>query len=608
VSITFHKRKAKQFPSVPLPQRTAALAAALAFVLVFSTMVISSHRDWSATWDEPTFLAAGYSYLKFGDYRLNPEHPPLAQMIMTLPLLRERVTADRNNPFWQASARFKDAQFFFAHNFVHGGQNDADAMLFGARSMTTVLAVLLGLLVMLWAWQLGGLNATVLAGCLFAFEPNIIAHAGLVTTDMPMALMFFASCYALWRCARALTWGNAVVAALCVGATFVTKFSAVVLVPTFLVLGLAQMLYCREWPIFIPRQKILTAARSKIVAWLALGMGIGIVTYAMIWAAYGFQYNAVYENGRWMPLQRVDRPPPATLTAKIVERLDANRLLPSAYSRGVLDVIYKNKIGHTAFFWGEISSKGWWLYFPFTFLVKTPIPMLLFFALALWVTARWRKTPARDLAFVIFPAAVFFLMSVWGRINIGHRHILPIYPLLFVWVGVSVAQWLPLRGDWVRRAVVAVLLAGSIASSLLVHPHYLAYFNELVGGPRNGYKFLVDSNLDWGQDLKFLKYWVERNEIHGINLAYFGTADPKYYRMNVLHLPGAPFFVPPERQQTIDLPGYVAVSATLLQGLYLPPGIPQDFYAPLMKRKPKKVIGHSIFVYWVEKPWWEMGE
>jgi hypothetical protein len=201
--------------------------------------------------------------------------------------------------------------------------------------------------------------------------------------------------------------------------------------------------------------------------------------------------------------------------------------------------------------------------------------------------------------FIILPSLLYLAVAMTGKTDVGLRYILPLYPLMILLAAKAVAECL--RRKWSRVSFVA-LIAWQCIACAWSYPHYLAYFNEFVGGPRNGYRWLVDSNLDWGQDLKGLKRWMDDNGASHINLAYFGSADPGNYGIECTYLAGSPPFAQ-EQIRKPRLPGLVAVSATHLQGVYLS-GAERNFFRPLLTRKPDAVIGHSIHVYWVDEPWW----
>jgi hypothetical protein len=251
---------------------------------------------------------------------------------------------------------------------------------------------------------------------------------------------------------------------------------------------------------------------------------------------------------------------------------------------------------------GQYSDEGWWDYFLVAFLVKTPIAILLLF---LGGVVLCLKQPAKLLIegelFVLLPLTAALAMSTAAKTDIGVRHILPVYPMALLLAGKCVcAMWNSGRKRY--RFALAGLCLLAITETAFVYPDYLTFFNAAAGGPRNGDKLLVDSNLDWGQDLKGLKRWMDRNNVAHINLSYFGSADPAYYGIQCTYLPGSPFFAVPLIDHP-QLPGYVAVSLSNLRW----PSLKEEdriFYRPFLERKPVAVIGHSIRVYWVEQPWW----
>jgi 4-amino-4-deoxy-L-arabinose transferase-like glycosyltransferase len=294
-------------------------------------------------------------------------------------------------------------------------------------------------------------------------------------------------------------------------------------------------------------------------------IAIGLLAYATLWAAYRFRYD-------WIT-------PPSSRSSS--PWWDA--LLPRAYLQGLADLFMSRR--RPAFLMGDISADGWWYYFIVTFLLKTSLPLLLLFALAsVNVPQWWRKNPVA-LLFLIIPVIVYFGIASASRFNIGHRHILPIYPFLFVLAG-SLVPWVRQQRALLKGGV-GLLIVWYIVSSLSIFPHYLAYFNELAGGPENGYKYLIDSNLDWGQDLKGLKRYMEEHRIERVWLKYFGTASPDYYGIAYNVLPTSPGFATHSERET---PRYVAISVSLLQG-------EPAYFEEFRRREPIAKIGYSIFLY-----------
>jgi hypothetical protein len=276
---------------------------------------------------------------------------------------------------------------------------------------------------------------------------------------------------------------------------------------------------------------------------------------------------------------------------RFLQLLNKWKLLPESYLYGLAGSVAGAGSGRAAFFMDQYSATGWASYFPTAFLIKTPVPtiILLFAALIYFSHEKNRLMKA---LFIILPPLFVFLAFSAQKVNIGLRHVLPAYPFIFVLIG-SVPS---IKTESVKaaRAVFYACLVWYAYATAVIFPHQLAYFNEIIGGPKNGYKYLVDSNLDWGQDLAGLKEFMDSNGIDKIKLAYFGFCDPKYYGIDYEYLPGYYIPEPVNVKEDIELTGWFAISATMLQGVYLPD---RDFYKPFKDIKPVGHIGYSIFIY-----------
>jgi len=566
--------------------RTAVVLSV--FAVVFFTLEVTSYTQKSATWDEPQHVMAGYLALARRDYRTDPEHPPFLRMWAALPLLAipgiklNTSIIERTSPSdWVGLG-----QFVFCHQSMYR-DNDADRLLYAARFMIVALGVLLGMLVFCWVNEWLGFWPAIVTLAFYEIEPNIAAHSSLVTTDFAAACFIFATIYFVWRVCRQPSRANiAGLVAFFVLAN-ISKFSALILGPIVLVLLAVGLL----------RPRTLTLAKALgIVALLA------VATWLAIWAVYGFRY-APSRSEAWLfqlqnyPLVQQRIPRMASLAAWI----DTHHLLPNAYTQGFMLGQAKAQT-RAAFLAGNYSTDGWWYYFPAAFLIKTPAALVILLVSGLVVYAtRWQQLGLKNEVFVVLPIVLYLGSAMVARLNIGLRHILPIYPFVLLLAAAAVKELLDARqrGGWI---VLGLLAAFWLFEFGRAYPSNLAFFNQFVGGPRNGYKYLADSNLDWGQDLKPLKNWMARNNVTHINLAYFGTADPSYYDIDCTYLPGTDFpgeglVKPPQ------LPGYVAISATVLEGVYLSDQ-GREFYKPLREMVPIADIGHSIHVYWVERPWW----
>jgi hypothetical protein len=295
------------------------------------------------------------------------------------------------------------------------------------------------------------------------------------------------------------------------------------------------------------------------------------------------------------------------VAGRVVPMVRRLHVLPATWLYGF--VIFVNSTAmKPAFLLGETSLTGWPWYFPIAFLVKTPLPLLVLLGLALVTLRRHRGETTSEL-FLLIPPAVYTLMVLARHFNIGHRHILPVYPFLFILAGRCAtlawgppAQSMASRERTWLRILVAALFLWHAGGTLRVHPHHLAFFNELAGGPAGGYRVLADSNLDWGQDLKNLGRWMEKNHVPRVKLSYFGGGDPDYYRIPHDLLPSVIAGAPRRAWGNVRPGDWVAISATNLAGLYLEPEA-RPLVVQLRRRRPVDAVGYSILIYRADFEW-----
>jgi hypothetical protein len=571
--------------------RPAVVALVLfAFAVVFVSLQVWSYTRTSATWDEPGGLAAGYAALTSRDYRPAIEHPPFTRVWQALPLLAMPGASFDTKPLDAArpeSVAFQ-GPFDIGHRFLYK-ENDADRLLYRARFMNVLLGVLLGLLLFCWVGEWLGFRAAAIALGLYTIEPNIAAHSALVTTDLGVTCFTFGAIYFLWRSCRSMTPWTIAGFVLCFVFAILSKFSAAILGPIVLVL-MALMAWRRG--------TFSLATASGLVALLVVAAWLGV------WTAYGFRYAPSSLPGWLFALHNHPAAQQAVPTiAALVGWIDGHHLLPNAFTQGFLHGQGLVQ-GRPSFLAGSYSTFGWWYYFPIAFLIKTPLALLAFFFIGIWsIVRRARLFSLEGEAFVVVPLVLFLSVAMTSKLNIGLRHILPIYP--FVIVIATLAANALLDGKYRNGPkIAAALLAVALLEFASVYPNNLAFFNRAVGGPSNGFRYLADSNVDWGQDLKPLKAWMDRNRVTHINLAYFGVADPAYYGIDCTYMGGTTVpGVTPSMMRPPRLPGYVAVSGTLLDGVPFAER-DRDFYKPLRDRTPAADIGGSIRVYWVERAWW----
>lgn len=557
-----------------------AVAALLALMAVFE---ITSIRGESQTWDEGTHLVSGYSYLVTGDYRLNREHPPLHKYWNALPLLFMHPEFSTATADWREGRAWELGQAFLYKNRIPAGR-----MLFAARMMTILLTLAAGLVLALWTRSQFGQTAGLLALGFFVFDPAVLAHGRYITSDICITLFAFAAC---------LAWGSYLVkggrrrlaaAGLVLGLALISKFSAVFLVLVFALLAAAR--YLQQGRAFGWRR----FAGSLAAAWL-------LATLVVV-AAYPTEARMLIPETR-SQREASGQPPlaifvsPATTVGRgLIWTGHRLGLRPHSYLLGLGMVAEHNAEGHPAYLMGETYKTGQWSYFPIAFAVKTPLGTLaaLLAVLAVGVVGlargpvrllhAWRRLNFAWVV-VLVPPVVYLTFTLIGGINIGIRHLLPIYPFLFALLGAGLV-----RIPWRRRSlIIGITLGATALESVLVYPYYLAFFNRAVGGPGNGAHYLVDSNLDWGQDLKRLKTYLDEHHYGKVCICYFGSAPPRYYGIEEQYLPAGNQWK--ERSEMIC--PVAAVSATVLMGDY----VPLSQLAWLRERKPIAKVGYSIYVY-----------
>lgn len=283
-------------------------------------------------------------------------------------------------------------------------------------------------------------------------------------------------------------------------------------------------------------------------------------------------------------------------------------MLPESYLQGL--AIYQ-LVGRVrpSFLRGEYSLRGFRTYFFWTFLLKTPLVTLIAVlgGLVLVVPrSRWE-----DMLYLLLPAGLYFALAAASYMHIGNRHILPVYPFLFVLAGGLMPLLLKFWKGRPATAVMGAIGMVALSSALVFWPPWrptlighrpLEFFNEIAGGPQNGYKSLVNSNLDWGQGLEELAGWLDERGIEEpINLCYFGTADPRYYQIQHVRVPCdylfAPPFGPEDRYRSTIVPGYLAISATHLQGEQDTERMREMRWAALEGAELVDRVGNSIFIY-----------
>lgn len=530
------RKRGEGEPSVvekPGGDRLAAGGAAAGFALA-AWLGLGFIASAAPTYDEPLHLASGWSYLVTGRYRLNiTDHPPLAPMWAALPLSVLKPAAMTGHPDFLAVRRYPFADAFLYKNTVDAGRLMNAARRFSYLTLFAALAAALAL----WARRLAGDAAAAGAVLAAALTPVLVSNLALVTTDGLPAVLFCAVFAVLARPGRG---ARAVFAAgLLAGAAMAAKFSMAALGPLALALLAAERALRGE--------RVPSRAFARDAALFSAGALLAVLL--------------VYRVGQ-----------------------------AGLFWEGLRATAARLEEGRASYLLGRHTTTGSPLYFPVALFAKTPLALLVLAAGGAW--AAWRR---EERLWLLAPPAAFFALALTAKVQIGVRHLLPVFPFLALWAGLAAAELLK-RGA-AARAALAVLALWAGASVARARPHLLSYFNEAAGGPAGGREWLLDSNLDWGQDLPGLAAALKARGNPPVYLAYFGVADPSYY--GIRYVQALANWNVPRPGDDVDPaaaggPVLFAVSATNLKGVYIQR---HDLLAWLEARRPVAAPGESILLY-----------
>jgi hypothetical protein len=540
----------------------ATTGAAAALLALFWWLAVSASFSTSHTSDELPHITAGYVFDRFGDFRMHPENGILPQRLFGLVPLAMDARFPMDDLLWRRSVTWQ-----LGWDFFYGLSNPLDWIVLGARSLNALFGVGLGLFIFIVARSWWGRWGGVLALASFTFSPQFLAHAGFATSDLAAATLLTLAPWFFWRHLERRSLGSGLLAGLCSGLALVAKFNGLLLAPIYAVLVLADAALRR--PGGDQRARMRRLASNGALALAQAGAAV-----LVIWAFHNFRYGA---RGPGMPAFEQfagswDEMMPALGWKRGFVALALRwRVLPESWLYGLTNTLHGTVARHS-FFAGEHSMQGWWQFFPTLVLLKTPVGTLAALVVAIAAAAlifvrsgrERRQSWAGRLAPLGVSAGVVGLAGITSNINIGDRHILPVFPLFFVLVGLL--GRLP-RGRWLALGLAGV----TAAETLAFRPHYLASFNALAGGPARAYRLFVDSSLDWGQDLPALHAWLEgqRRPGEGVYLGYFGSAWPPHYGVRPSYfLPATTYLVRPPLQPYALEPGLYCISATILAETY----------------------------------------
>jgi hypothetical protein len=536
--------------------RFGSLIAAM-FVLgavgAFVLQGVHLARHYSPTFDEGAHLVAGYSYWRTADFRINPEHPPLAKLLFALPLmLNEPELRSLDGELLQHGNHWQTSRWFLANSPVQ-----IDRLFYQARLVNLGLGALLVLLIGWWSNRMWGRAAAILSAWLAAFDPTLQAHSCLLTMDVALTLFSTLTFYLLWEFLRSPSPARLIGVGSALGLAVAAKFTAVFIVLLVIVVVGLHMVAGGQFRLPRKPEDLDGSLKHR------LGEAIG-------------------------PLVRI-----AVIAGLVLAATYFGLGLP-AWGKGIKEQLVRAGRANMTYLNGTLTAHGVSNYYPIVFALKTPIGVMLAVGAGLLFALRKPRCWI-DLNLLIVPAMGYFALTMFSGIDLGARLILPVFPFLYVLagrLGYSLSDRLECAGAGIGLGALVI----TVVSVRSVDPQQIAYFNELGGGPANGYRRLADSNVDWGQDLKALKEEMDRQQVPIIYLSYYGTIEPEWYGIRHQSLPGFGRITPaPSDRVPADAPvKLLAISVNNLLGLYLDD---PAMYRWLLDRQPAFRVGYSIHVY-----------
>lgn len=517
-----------------------ALIITIASLLIFFGLALEAAILKAPTADEGMHLLRGQALRQTEELALQGQHTPLSHWLIGTFFFTESTLPDVESlPSWPLLEPEPLVQEFLWKSGV-----DVTRALFLGRLSIIYIGLLMGAILANWAKRRAGALGQIMAVILFAFSPNLLASTALATTDLVATATFITALFLLWLYWRNPSFWRWLLAAIALGLALSAKLTGLLMLPITLLLCFSQGKDQPWW--------------RRGLVWLSMLPIAGLV----VWAAYGFEIGRI--AGFSIPV------PAATFVNNFVE---------------VQEHVER---GHYSFLLGERSNAGWWHYFGVAFLVKTPvvtITLLIISLIYLSLHRKWLQT-----IFFWLPAVFLFAAASYSRLNIGYRHILPLLPLIWLLIAESAPLWRQKKG---LTILLSLILLFYIIIGLRQRPHFLSYYNEFAGGSSQGYRYLGDSNIDWGQDLKLLVEYAQGVPSDNFFASYFGPSDPGYYGLDEPALfddEGAPINFAPAN----PAPGRYAISVNHLQGTT---EVEPDLFDWFRRREPDGNLGYSILLY-----------
>lgn len=622
--------------SVFLKNNRAPVAILAIIILVSGMFMIWSSSEESAIMDELAHVPAGYGYVKYLDYRLNPEHPPILKALSALPLIFiKNLKFPENSKAWEEDT---NGQWDVGTEFLYKSGNNADSIIFYARIFPIILTLVTAILIFIWGSKVVGRFWALLPVFLFALSPNVLAHGHYATTDMAATFGAVIASYFFIKALESRSVAKLLVAGGTFGVAELMKFSMVLLVPYFLILGIVFAISqsIRAWKETTNPWNRLFLSLSKSIGKTFFVFLVGLIIIYGVYALFVINYPKEKQIKDTITILESFSPKPIAQT--VVYLANKNILRPIAeYFLGILMVLQRSSGGNTNYFMGSVSTNGSWYYFPLVYLLKEPLPILIIILSGLALAIKRILLSLREGGYHVKKALssyfgtrfgefgmllfvlIYWAYSIKSPLNIGLRHIFPTLPFFYILAVSALRKWhdgnilagkndTEKKGGGSPKLITLAMVIWLTIEAALTAPNFLSYFNEIGGGKFGGYRFVTDSNYDWGQDLKTLRDFVEEKNIEKIAVDYFGGGSPAYYLGEI----SESWWSARGNPKDVGI-GWLAVSANTLQGAMQPTASgfqrkTEDGYWWLREWRPPKTglgelpqpdfrIGTSIFIY-----------
>jgi len=548
------------------------------------------------TIDEGVHISAGYSYLVTGDFRLNPEHPPLAKQLAGIPLLFLKPTLPTNTKAWETADQWQ-----FAQAFLYESGNNSQLILVLGRLPIILLTILLGVLIARWAYELGGKIPSLVATILYFSSPVILTHGHLITTDVPVALGVMATAYFFTKSLRSPKTVWIYLTAISYAFAMDVKFTGVILIVLVPLIYLITYYCCKS-----------RFTHLKFSHFIHIFSAMIVFSAVLAFITTGFQ-----------TLKSVDDPFLGThhiqIATEFMGKLPENThwaintylwVLNNAtfpaypYITGLFEFMTHFEAGHESYFLGTYTDFGNIWYFPVAILIKTRLAVMVLLSLILTLFVKqlfwtwkfklqkksffkkiieWFKTLNPESIVLFLIPTLFFISALQSKVNIGVRHVLLVYPFMFI--AISRLWSVQMNRKRLFIAIITGILGISVISTIMTWPFPMAYFSEAVGGASQGYKYMLDSNLDWGQNLPYLKEYLIKNKIDTICFGYFGQG-----RFSNEGFTIRPLYDDSAIKEHQPINCVVVISAQLLYNR-------GDTFTWLKKRTPTTIIGYGLYIF-----------